>query len=214
MRIFAATGFTTDAQPHNLCATTPAPVAVTRPTTGHRACGADWVIANKTEHIDEVRLTETGTTRTLPFFWVSRFRQTAARNVLKKVSGSVHVQATLGGGSVKFCTVGFCGAFFNSFHCVPRVLPDTLVLRYMMFMFCVEAALLAKRAFVACFASWYIVMVLVVVHHVLDKAQSTVHGPLVQEVAVLSLVPLPGVQIIWQSSMSGMGRLQHMTLHR
>ena len=79
-------------------------------------------------------------------------------------------QATLRVGSVNFCTVDFGGVFFNSFHCVPCMLPDTLVLRYLMFIFCVKAALLANRAFVACFASWYIVIVLVTVHHVLDKA--------------------------------------------
>ena len=43
--------------------------------------------------------------------------------------------------------------FFNSFYCVPCVLPDTLVLRCTMFIFCIKAALLAKRAFLACFAS-------------------------------------------------------------
>ena len=43
-----------------------------------------------------------------------------------------------------------------------------------MFIFCVKAALLAKRAFVACFASWYIVTVSVIVYHVLDKAQLAV----------------------------------------
>ena len=39
---------------------------------------------------------------------------------------------------------------------------NNLVLRCTLFMFCVEAALLAKRAFVACFASW----VFRIVHHV------------------------------------------------
>ena len=43
--------------------------------------------------------------------------------------------------------------FFNTFCCVQCMLPDTLVLRCMMFIFCVKAAVLAKRAFVACFAS-------------------------------------------------------------
>ena len=42
---------------------------------------------------------------------------------------NTHVQATLGVGSVHFCNVDFGGAFFNSFHCVPCVQPDTLVLR-------------------------------------------------------------------------------------
>ena len=66
-----------------------------------------------------------------------------------------YVRATLGVGSVKFCTVNFGGVFFNSFYCVPCVLLDTLVLRCTMFMFCVKAALLAKRAFLAWFASWF-----------------------------------------------------------
>ena len=61
----------------------------------------------------------------------------------------------------QFFTVDFGGAFFNLFHCVPCALPDTLVLRYMMFIFCVKVALLAKRAFVACSASWCIVIVIV-----------------------------------------------------
>ena len=65
------------------------------------------------------------------------------------------VQATLGVGSVNFCTVDFGGAFFNWSYCVPCVLPDTLVLTCMIFIFCVRAALLAKRAFVACFTSWF-----------------------------------------------------------
>ena len=60
----------------------------------------------------------------------------------------------------QFFTVDFGGAFFNLFHCVPCALPDTLVLRYMMFIFCVKVALLAKRAFVACSASWCIVIVI------------------------------------------------------
>ena len=68
---------------------------------------------------------------------------------------NTYVQATLGVGSVNFCTVDFGGAFFNSFYCVPCVLPDTLVLRSTKFIFCVKAALLAKRAFVVCFTSWF-----------------------------------------------------------
>ena len=36
--------------------------------------------------------------------------------------------------------------FFNSFCCVPCVLPDTLVLGCTLFIFCVKAALWAKRA--------------------------------------------------------------------
>ena len=55
------------------------------------------------------------------------------------------VQATLGVGSVNFCTVDFGSVFFNSFYRVPCVLPDTLVLRCTLFIFCVKAALLAKR---------------------------------------------------------------------
>ena len=62
---------------------------------------------------------------------------------------NAYVQATLGVGSVHFSTVDFGGAFFNSFYCVPYVLPDTLVFRRMLFIFCViccvKAALLAKR---------------------------------------------------------------------
>ena len=53
---------------------------------------------------------------------------------------------TTGVGSVNFCTIDFGGAFFNSFYCVPRVLPITLVLRCTLFIFCAKAALLAKRA--------------------------------------------------------------------
>ena len=68
---------------------------------------------------------------------------------------NAYVQATLGVGSVNFCTVDFGGAFFNLFYDVPCVLRDTLVLRCTMFIFCVKAVLLAKRAFVACFASWF-----------------------------------------------------------
>ena len=59
----------------------------------------------------------------------------------------------------QFCTVVFGGAFFDSFYCVPCALSDTLGLRCTKFIFCVKAALLAKRAFVVCFASWYIVLV-------------------------------------------------------
>ena len=44
--------------------------------------------------------------------------------------------------------------FFNPFYCAPCVLPDTLVLRCTKFISCVKAALLAKRAVVACFAAW------------------------------------------------------------
>ena len=68
---------------------------------------------------------------------------------------NAHVQATPGVGSVNFGTVGFGGDFFNSFYQVPCVLPDTLVLRCTIFILCVKAALLANRAFVACFASWF-----------------------------------------------------------
>ena len=68
---------------------------------------------------------------------------------------NAYVQATPGVGSLDFCTVDFGGAFFNWFYCVPCVLPDTLVLRSTKFIFCVRAALLAKRAFVACFTSWF-----------------------------------------------------------
>ena len=59
---------------------------------------------------------------------------------------NAYVQATLCVGSVNFYTVDFGGAFFNSFYCVPCLLPDTLVLRCMLFIFCVKAALLVKRA--------------------------------------------------------------------
>ena len=62
-----------------------------------------------------------------------------------RVGGTLYAQATLGVASVNFCTVAFGSAFFNSFCCVPCVLPDTLVLRCMMFIFSVKAALLAKR---------------------------------------------------------------------
>ena len=68
---------------------------------------------------------------------------------------NAYVQATLSVGSVNSCTVDFGDVLFNSFYCVPCVLPDTLVLRCTMFTFCVKAALLPKRAFVACFASWF-----------------------------------------------------------
>ena len=47
---------------------------------------------------------------------------------------------------MSFCIIDFGSTFFNSFYCVPRVLPDTLVLRCMLFIFRVKAALLAKRA--------------------------------------------------------------------
>ena len=43
---------------------------------------------------------------------------------------------------------------FSIHSTVPCVLPDALGLRCTMFLFCVKAALVAKRAFVACFASW------------------------------------------------------------
>ena len=66
-----------------------------------------------------------------------------------------YVQATLGVGSVNFCTTDIGGAFFNLSHCVPCVLPHTLVLRCMMFIYSVKDALLAKRAFVGCFAPWF-----------------------------------------------------------
>ena len=68
---------------------------------------------------------------------------------------NAYVQATPTVGSVNFCTVVFGGAFFNSFYCLPCVLPDILVLRCTKFIFCVKAALLAKAAFVACFTSWF-----------------------------------------------------------
>ena len=63
---------------------------------------------------------------------------------------NAYIQATLGVGSVNFCTVDFGHVFFNSFYCVPCVLLDTLVLRSTKLIFCVKAALLAKWAFVAC----------------------------------------------------------------
>ena len=66
---------------------------------------------------------------------------------------NAYVQATLGVGYIHF--VDFGCAFFNSFYCVPCVLPDNWVLRSTEFIFCVKAALLAKRAFVAWFTSWF-----------------------------------------------------------
>ena len=54
----------------------------------------------------------------------------------------------------------------------PAPLNKYMILRYMMFIFCVKAALLANRAFVARFASWD--KVIVTVYHVLDKAQLAV----------------------------------------
>ena len=68
---------------------------------------------------------------------------------------NAYVQATLGFGCVNFCTVDFGGATFNSLYCVQCVLPGTLVLRSTKCIFCVKGALLAKRAFVACFTSWF-----------------------------------------------------------
>ena len=59
---------------------------------------------------------------------------------------NAYVQATRGVGSVNFCTVDFGGAFFNSFYCVPCVLPNTLVLRCTLFVFRVKAALVANRS--------------------------------------------------------------------
>ena len=70
-------------------------------------------------------------------------------------ASNAYVQATVGVGSVNFCTVYFGGAFFNLFYCVPCVLPDTLALRSTKFIICVKAALLANRAFVACFISLF-----------------------------------------------------------
>ena len=51
---------------------------------------------------------------------------------------NIYIQATLGIGSVNFCTVDVGGAFFNSFYCVPRVLPGTLVLRCTLFICCAK----------------------------------------------------------------------------
>ena len=80
-------------------------------------------------------------------------------------------QATPGVGSVNFCTIDFGGAFFNSLYCaLCAMCADTLVLRCAMFTCRVKAALLAKRAFVAWFASWFFR----IVHHVLDKAHLAV----------------------------------------
>ena len=59
---------------------------------------------------------------------------------------NAYVQATLGVGSVTFCTIDFGGVFFNSFYCVPHVLANALVLRCTLFIFCAKVALLAKRA--------------------------------------------------------------------
>ena len=68
---------------------------------------------------------------------------------------NAYVHATPGVGSAIFCTVDLGGVLFNLFCCVPCVLPDTLGLRCTKFILCVKAALLAKRAFVVCFASWF-----------------------------------------------------------
>ena len=63
-----------------------------------------------------------------------------------------------------FCTVDFGGAFFYSLYGVPCLLLNTVVLRCTTFIFCVKAAVLAKRAFLACVASWF-----GIVHRVWDK---------------------------------------------
>ena len=56
-------------------------------------------------------------------------------------------------GSINFRTVDFGGAVFNWSYCVPRVPSDTLALRGVMVLFCVEAADRGMMAFVAYFAS-------------------------------------------------------------
>mmetsp|Transcript_61657 Transcript_61657/g.102341 ORF Transcript_61657/g.102341 Transcript_61657/m.102341 type:complete len:110 (+) Transcript_61657:138-467(+) len=56
---------------------------------------------------------------------------------------NAYVQATPTVGSVNFCTVVFGGVFFNSFYCLPCVLPDILVSRCTKFIFCVKAAVKA-----------------------------------------------------------------------
>ena len=59
---------------------------------------------------------------------------------------NAYVQATLGVGSVNFRTLDFGSAFINWSECVLCVLSDTLVLRCMMFMFCVKEAYLSTIA--------------------------------------------------------------------
>ena len=66
---------------------------------------------------------------------------------------NTYVQATVGVGSGNFRIVDFGGVFFN--WCVQCVLSDTLLLRCMMFIFCVKEADLATMAFVAYFAPWF-----------------------------------------------------------
>ena len=55
-----------------------------------------------------------------------------------------YVQATLGVGSVNVCTVYFGSVIFKWSYCVPRVVSDTLVLRCMMFIFCVKEFCLSR----------------------------------------------------------------------
>ena len=62
-----------------------------------------------------------------------------------------YFQATLGVGSVNFCTVDSGGTFFNWSYYVPCVLSNTLVLRCMMFIFCVKEADSGMMDFVAYF---------------------------------------------------------------
>ena len=53
----------------------------------------------------------------------------------------------------QFRSVDFGGVFFNLFYCLPCVLRDTLVFGKKKVDD--KAALLAKRAFVACLTSWF-----------------------------------------------------------
>ena len=64
---------------------------------------------------------------------------------------STYVQAILGVGSINFRTVDISYAFFHCSYCVPCVL-STLLLRCMMFIFCIKEADLGMMAFVAYFA--------------------------------------------------------------
>ena len=65
---------------------------------------------------------------------------------------NAYVQATLGVGSVIFCTVDFGGMFFNSFGFVPSA---PWYLGFEMHKVHILCQGIAKRAFVACFASWF-----------------------------------------------------------
>ena len=68
---------------------------------------------------------------------------------------NVCVHAALGVGFVSFRNADFGRAFFNWSYCVLCVLSDILVLRCMMFIFCVKEADWGMMAFVAYFAPWF-----------------------------------------------------------